>query len=205
MIEKLVELHIVQQLNAGMITKENINVYRYGYTLMFEMLINVIIAFILGYFFHELSVVIFFLFSFIPLRSYCGGYHAPKAWMCVLLSNTFIVGVVLFSGNMYLSSNNKLMFLVEIVCIGLIILMAPIQSPSKKLNENEILLYKKYIKFILVIQVTIEILFFEFGLNKFGNIIIMSHVIQVLALILVPYCGMKKRINFILNSLARRG
>lgn len=196
MIEKLVNLYIVNQLNMGMITKENINVYRYGYTLMFEMLINVIIAFIIGFFFHELSVVTFFLLSFIPLRSYCGGYHAPKAWMCVLLSNTFIIVVILFSENMDLNSNINFMFLVEIVCIGLIILMAPIQSPSKKLNENERILYKKYIRLILVIQLIIEMFFFAFGLNKFGNIIIISHVIQLLALNLALYERIKKKIVF---------
>lgn len=187
MIEKLVELLIIQQLNAGMITKENISVYRYGYTLMIEMSINVLIAFILGYLFHELSVVGFFLFMFIPLRSYCGGFHAPKAWICVILSNTFIVGVILFSANMYLSINNKIIFLLDIVCIVLIILLAPIQSSNKKLNDNEIQLYKKYIKLILIAQTILEIFLFTFDLNKFGNIIIMSHIIQVIALVAARY------------------
>lgn len=197
MIEKLVELLIVKQLNAGMITNENISVYRYGYTLMFETSINVIIAFILGYFFQELLVVSFFLIIFIPLRSYCGGYHAPKAWMCVLLSNSLILGVILFSKNMYLYVNNKLVFLLDIFCIVLIILLAPIQSSAKKLNENEIKLYKKYIKLILITQVVLEMCFFIFELNKFGNIIIMSHIIQVLALAVARYSVKVNKIKLI--------
>jgi accessory gene regulator B len=187
MIERLVELLIVQQLNARMITKENISVYRYGYILMFEMSINVLIAFIIGYFFHELPVVIFFLFIFIPLRSYCGGYHAPKAWICIILSNAFIVCVVLFSRNMNLIIYNKEIFLLEIICIGLITVLAPIQSSAKKLNSNEKQLYKKYIKIILIIQVILEIFFFTFALNKYGYVIIMSHIIQVLALAVAHY------------------
>lgn len=196
MIEKLVELHITRQLNAGMFTKEDISVYRYGYTLMFEASINVLIAFILGYFLHELSGVIFFLFIFIPLRSYCGGYHAPKAWMCVIISNASILGVVLFSGNKYLTTNNKLMFLVELVCIVLIKVLAPKQSSAKKLTDNEVQLYKKYINLILIIQVLFEIFFFSLGLNKYGDIIIMSHIVQVIALIKEYYSDNRKGKSF---------
>lgn len=183
MIEKLVEKLIAQQLNAEMLTKETISVYRYGYTLMVEMSINMLIALIIGYFFHELPIVIFFLLIFIPLRSYCGGYHAPKAWMCIILSNVFILCVVLFSMNVGLSINNEGIFLLEIISLGIITVMAPQQSSAKKLNSNEKQLYKKYIKIILIIQSNLEIFFFIMELNKYGYIIVISHIIQALTLI----------------------
>ncbi len=187
MIDKLVEYFIDQQLKAGMFTNESISVYRYGYTLLFEMVTNMVIAIIIGCFFHELPVVVFFLFNFIPLRSYCGGYHATKAWRCIILSNAFIAFVVLFSSNMYLSINNKVIFLLEIICIGLIMALAPIQSSAKKLNDNEKQIYKKYIKLILIIQIILEIFFLSLGLNKFIYVIISSHIIQALALVTARY------------------
>lgn len=187
MIEKTVKKFIEYQFRIGMISKEDIRIYSYGYTLMLEMLINILISIIIGCFFHELPVVLFFLTCFIPLRSYCGGYHAPKAWICIIMSNTVILSVTLFLKYMHLSISNTELFLFEIILIAFIVKLSPIQSSAKKLNDNEKYIYKKYIRVILIIELILGIILFSFEWKKYGYVIIVSHIVQVLALILARY------------------
>lgn len=78
MILRVVDFILDRQLKNGMISGEDTSVYRYGYTLVLEVMINIIIAIIIGLISGELVSVALFMVMFIPLRSYCGGYHASK-------------------------------------------------------------------------------------------------------------------------------
>ncbi|PXV95626.1 accessory gene regulator B [Lachnotalea glycerini] len=187
MIDKIVNKFIEYQFRVGLISKEDICIYKYGYTLMLEMLINLLIAILIGYFLGELPVVLFFLTCFIPLRSYCGGYHAPKAWLCIILSNTIILSITLIFKYFYLSISSIelfLLFLIEIILIAFIVKLSPVESLTKKLNTNEKNSYKRHIKVILIIELILGIILFGIEWKKYCYAIIITHIVQVFALIL---------------------
>lgn len=186
MILKVVDFILDRQLENGMISKDDTSVYRYGYTLVLEVITNIIIAVIIGLISGELASVVLFLAMFIPLRSYCGGYHASKAWICIILSNTVVAGVVLAVKNLQFAAVYMPLFVVETLCTTIILLLAPIQSNTKKLNDNEKKVYKKYIRFVLIIEVFFALIFFFFfKMNKYGFVIIAAHVVQVISLLAV--------------------
>ena len=186
MILKVVDFILDRQLENGMISGEDTSVYRYGYTLVLEVMINIIIAIMIGLISGELVSVLLFMVMFIPLRSYCGGYHASKTWMCIILSNIAVAGVVLVVKKFQFAVDYIPLLTAEVIGTAVILLLAPIQSEAKKLSDNEKQVYKKYVRFILIIELVFAIIFFLiFKLNKYGLIIIMVHIIQAVSLLAV--------------------
>ncbi|TCL57586.1 accessory gene regulator B [Kineothrix alysoides] len=186
MILKVVHCILNKQIENGMISEEDTSVYQYGYTLVLEVMINIIIAIIIGLISRELTSVALFLMMFIPLRSYCGGYHASEGWICIILSNIIVAAIVLVAKGFHLVMGYMPVLIIEVICAVVILLLAPIQSDAKKLSDKEKQAYKKYIRFILIIELFLALIFFcFFEMNKFGLVIVMAHVVQAVSLLAV--------------------
>ncbi len=186
MILKIVDFIIDRQIENEMIYEDDINVYRYGYTLVLEVMINIMTAIIIGLISGELVGIVLFLIIFIPLRSYCGGYHAPKAWICILLSNTIVAGIVLIIRNLQYIINYLPLLVIEAICASIILIFAPIQSDAKKISNNEWQIYKKYIRYILISELVFALLtILILKSNKYGFIIIAAHATQAVSLLAV--------------------
>ena len=84
MIEKIVNKLLDTQIKSGLLKDETIPIYRYGYTLLIEVTINVILSLVIGFALGEIGIVILFNLIFIPLRGFCGGWHAGKSWLCTM-------------------------------------------------------------------------------------------------------------------------
>lgn len=116
MIEKLVDKIISKQLEENTISTEDINIYRYGYILVYEVFVNIIVAAIIAGISGEWLLVTLFLVIYIPLRSFCGGWHADKFWKCTIYSNVIIV-IMLISKETVMDMNNIwLLFGIFIIC-----------------------------------------------------------------------------------------
>ena len=86
MIEKIVNKLLDTQIKSGLLKNETIPIYRYGYTLLIEVTINVILSLLIGFALGEIGIVILFNLIFIPLRGFCGGWHAGKSWLGTMTS-----------------------------------------------------------------------------------------------------------------------
>lgn len=183
MTEKIFNTFIRKQLEVGLIKEEDISIYRYGYTLMLEMSINIAIAIIIGLLMHEMIMVSLFLIAFIPFRSYAGGYHADKAWKCAILSNVVIITAVLMAN--YMCSYVKIVpFVLMEVVLGIFIFkMAPVQSMNKKLSELEMAYYKKIVLLIYSIETVSGILILLRGYSNIACLFILAHIVVILSLI----------------------
>ena len=95
MIHKITDQMVENQVQKQMINSEEINIYRYGYILVFEVVSNIILALVMGIILRKMDIILFFLFLYIPLRSFCGGWHADKIWKCTLVSNFILLLEVL--------------------------------------------------------------------------------------------------------------
>ena len=87
--------------------------------------------------FSKTKEVIFFLGMYIPLRSFCGGWHADKIWKCTVISNVILLLQVYGIENikMYLSmSGMLLLFFFNMVCVYFI---SPVDTEMKKISQDE--------------------------------------------------------------------
>lgn len=180
MIENLVARFLKFQLKIGTIKEDDINVYQYGYTLAFEVMLNLICSLSLGIMLGIIKEVIFFLCIFIPLRSFSGGYHADKAWKCIILSNLIVVGTVVVSKILFF---NRKLNIVMIVNVLVIALLSPNDSSNRKLDFREKVMYKYLTLVVLIIELIIEIVLIFVRNRIYYNIVLISHIIQAVTLI----------------------
>lgn len=184
MIQKIVDTLIDKQLKNHAMTDEDEKIYRYGYVLLCEVVLNLVIALAIGIVFSKTKAVMFFLGAYIPLRSFCGGWHADKIWKCTVISNVILLVQVYSIENIlkYLSIRGMLViFFLNMVCV---FLAAPVETEMKKISQDEKQIYRRKIKLILVLHLITMIITTLFGVNEFVFSMMFVYIIQNTMLLL---------------------
>ncbi len=184
MIEKFVDKLVNNQLKEKKIPQEEINIYKYGYTLLCEVFLNIIIAIIIGVLSEQLINITLFLVIYIPMRSFCGGWHADKIWKCTIFSNLILVAMVLI--DYQYSSNFKMIVMVIVfgICLAAIFWQAPIDTKSKPISRQEKEVYKKKISIIMLIHTVFIGTALMFGYKSIIFVFTYSYIIQYIMLVL---------------------
>lgn len=143
-----------QLQELGIIRKDEIAIYRYGFDALFTVLLQMISIFILAIVVGNFFETLLFYLAFIPLRIYAGGYHANTRLKCYLLSlaNYFLfsVALVFVPGNIYFA-----LIVCGCVLSSVIVLKyAPIVHRNRKVNDDS----KKRYRTVSVVIGSIEII-----------------------------------------------
>ncbi len=149
MIQKIVDILISKQSQNHTMTDEYEKIYRYGYILLCEVILNLVIALLIGIFFSKTKEIMFFLGIYIPLRSFSGGWHANKIWKCTVISNVILLLQVYSLENLMNQLSIRLMLLIFFLNMICVFFIAPVETEMKKINFEEKQIYKRRIKFIL--------------------------------------------------------
>ena len=148
----------------GVITKDSLEVYVYGFELLLSSLFSITVMVIAGFVMNKNLETIAFLVVFIILRSFTGGYHADTYAKCSITTFSVYSAVMLFST--YIQVGLILYIILLIIGIIVLWLKAPVENPNKELTAQE----KKKHRIISIM------LFFFFcvvgmGLNLFLSVI----------------------------------
>lgn len=82
-------------LKNGIITEDDKDVYDYGsFVFIFNLLI-ILTALAIAFLLKEMKFMIFFLLFFIPLRMFVAGYHRKTPQSCFVVSELFILTIIL--------------------------------------------------------------------------------------------------------------
>lgn len=184
MVQKIVDALVNKQSQNYVMTDEDEKIYRYGYILLCEVFLNLVIALAIGIAFSKTKEVIFFLGMYIPLRSFCGGWHADKIWKCTAISNVILMLQVYSIENikMYLSMSGMLLiFFFNMVCVYFI---SPVDTEMKKISQDEKKIYKRKIKLILVLHMIIAIITVLSDANEFVFSLMFVYIIQNVMLLM---------------------
>lgn len=158
MIQKIVDVLVNKQSKNQVMTDEDEKIYRYGYVLLCEVFLNIIIALAIGIVFSRTKELIFFLSMYIPLRSFCGGWHANKIWKCTVISNAILLLQVYGLEKLlsHLSIGTMLlMFFLNMICIFFI---APVETEMKRISHQEKHIYRRKIKLIFILHLIIMVI-----------------------------------------------
>lgn len=184
MINKIVEALISKQSQNEIITDEDEQIYRYGYILLCEVVLNLAITLVIGIIFSKIKEILFFLCVYIPLRSFCGGWHANKIWKCTIISNAILLLQVYCIENMinFISSEGMLMIcFFNMICVFFI---APIETEKKKISHDERLVFRKKIKVILGLHLITILTTILLDSRQFEFSVLFAYVIQSIMLFL---------------------
>lgn len=147
-ISKLINI----QLKKHMIEKENVDLIEYGYWLLFEIIFNLFFSLLIGLLFRDVKNVVLFMLLYIPLRTYSGGWHANKMWICMIISNVVIAAEELILK--YMIHSVVVWWYLPILFVFIIITVrkSPIDTDAKVLTDKEKIVYKGIIKKIVIIH-----------------------------------------------------
>ena len=125
------------------ISKEQKEVYIYGFTVLFLNILDILIILALGILIERYLDTIVFLMVFGITRQYTGGYHAKTVSKClVVYVLIYLVIMFLSSSNVILVNGAMFQILLCIVYIIAVIIYAPIQNDNKVISNVERKKYK---------------------------------------------------------------
>ena len=150
-------------IQKGVISSDDEDVFLYGVKQGFLMLLNIVTFVLIGLFSGTLIYVTTFLIAVMMLRSFAGGYHASTPMRCYLVSSMMVFVVALLSLHIQI---NQLVLLGLLVILGiLIILLSPVDTTNKRLDELEKKVYKRKATKICIIEVIIALAFLSARIN----------------------------------------
>ena len=165
--------YLVNKMLQKNIVVDDKEIYIYGLNNGIMILINFMTTFFLSFMMQKTFILLFFLVSFIPLRSYCGGIHCKSRILCYLFSNVIIL-LLLNIQNLF--CNNIIIFLlISFVNFIYLFCTKTTGNQTRCLDNCEITRYtkiKRIIPFsIAIIGITlIKINFFIYATALFSSI-----------------------------------
>lgn len=141
------------------IEEEKCEIFAYGLELMMITVFDILAVLILSLFLHRFLETVIYLAAFIPLRIYTGGYHADSALKCFLI---FLCSFVLFVAIISIVPAISYIYIEgSVAVVGLIAVfaLAPIENGNKPLSKEEILVYRKISRCIVITQTLITVVF----------------------------------------------
>ncbi len=184
MIQMIVDALVNKQSQNHIITDEDEKIYRYGYILLCEVALNLVIALVIGIVYSKIKIIMFFLGMYIPLRSFCGGWHADKIWKCTVISNAILLLQVYGLENLLSHLSIRVMLLIFFLNMICIFLMAPVETEMKKISHEEKQIYRRRIKLIFTLHLIIMLIITLGNADEFIFSMMFVYIIQNIMLLL---------------------
>lgn len=183
MLNKLSIFIIERLISADSISKSDKELYTYGGFVFLSNLFYIIIAISFGLIFHCIIQILVFIIVLFFLRSYAGGYHANTELRCEILTTIMLFSTAIIIKLVKQNTSVWLLFL-TFISVLIILILAPLTSSSKPLDDKLIKKNKK-VTFFIVISI---------------SIIILICFIWHINIVLIPCC-----LSFIIESLSLVG
>lgn len=163
--------------------KNNFDLYEYAVYIILSSAFHIITVIALGLCFNLLVESLVFYFSFIAIRKFAGGYHAKTPVRCYLFS--FASNIIILCLVKWLSSINTLfIFIFELLCVVLILLISPLDTENNPLTGQEKKMYRMLTSIITILIFIISSLCFFKGYRNIGSSMICGVVMSALVLLM---------------------
>lgn len=179
MIDRITSAIVETQIKAGFLQDEDRGIYQYGYTLVLETLLNILVGIVIGLVFKAIDTIMIFWLLYIPLRIFCGGWHAEKSWQCLIASNTILVFVIKAETMMIPEISPWFVVLLEILLALVLMILAPVPTKHKPIATKEKPRFKRNCIVILVIELSVSLFVY-----RVRNIIMIAYSVLLISLIM---------------------
>lgn len=140
MLEKVSKSITNSLRKKGIVLDEFADVYQYGFELLLSFLISTGLVIIAGIIVNRFIETLVFLIVFISLRSFTGGFHAMKYWICTV--STFGVYSLVMFVSSYVSVNFYEFYILFLIGSIILYIKAPVENPNKELTKKQKSKYK---------------------------------------------------------------
>ncbi|MGO1468494.1 MAG: accessory gene regulator ArgB-like protein [Tissierella sp.] len=150
----------------GIIEDGEREIYSYGLHQALLIIINIGTAVLIGFLFQRVWEVLIFMVTYIPLRTYGGGYHAKTEMKCYFFSIALIIVSLLLIKVIPIT---KLLIITLCTFSGIIVYtLAPVEDKNKILNYIQINLYRRKTRLILGIETLTVLVLYLLGFKTFS-------------------------------------
>lgn len=141
-----------KMVDRGIVQKEDVELYQYGIENGITVVGNLLASALFGILTGRLGVVLVFLLFYSTLRTYSGGVHCKSKLGCFILS-TLILVVPVFSYEWVMGMVAfPILIAVEIIAIVVVLILSPVESINKPLDDEERKYYKRISHCIVALQ-----------------------------------------------------
>ncbi|MGN1481804.1 accessory gene regulator ArgB-like protein [Porcipelethomonas sp.] len=112
-------------------------IYQYGYEVFISGLIGFVIAGIIGAFMHRFFDALIFLAVFVPVRRFCGGYHADSYLKCNTIFTLIFLTVMIISQIMQRIISFMYLIILLLIYMWAIIEYAPMENSGKPMDDEQ--------------------------------------------------------------------
>lgn len=162
-----------RMVERGIIKEEEQEIYQFGIRNGFIILLNVVTAFLIGLLTAKLPVVAVFTLSFMVLRSYTGGYHSDSRIFCYIGSN-LVLFIPVYTEELFIKTPSMVLALFLILASGIILVLSPMHSRNRKLDEKEQKHFGIRARLITVVQLIILGVLWYAGMTPYAYAVYVS-------------------------------
>lgn len=174
MIKRLADIltkFICSHINAP---PEMADVYRYGFEITISSILNIILVLCCGIIMDDVLASVVYLFVFILIRIFTGGYHATSYLRCnIVMVVSFLLTYALYRVLIGLNTDIRILEAI-LLANGLpIIIFAPVKNPHKELTPKKAKKFRviSIIIYICLSALALAAILFEI---QYGTLIIVT-------------------------------
>ena len=183
MIDKLSDKCVKKLVANGVIDSEDEELYLYGLHIAITQTTFVLYVIFLGITFKCLIESIVLYLAFQTVRKYAGGYHASSPMVCNVISAILLLICIVAMKKLFVIDESILFVLVAIIFSISIIVLSPLDTPEKRLTEQEFIRYKKLSICTTIVLVAFIIVFYIFNIKNVYIPLCFSILLESLLLI----------------------
>jgi len=161
------------------LNEDEAEVVRYGLEIMITKALFAVVIAVIGLMMRCFGESVVFAVSFTLLREYGGGYHAETRKKCFVLS---IMTLVASLSIIKLAENFQILTLpicgIALISAIYILIKAPIDTPNKRFDEDEIKVYGRKARLLTVILLVAALLLWLLKLSDFTFTVLTGIIIQ---------------------------
>lgn len=116
------------------------DVYKYGIEITLSSILNISLILVVSIILGDIVSGMMYLFCIIPIRSYCGGYHAPSYFRCNLYFVLTFLSVYFIARFLECFDHKSVIAFIEVILlisIVPILLFAPVKNQHKILTPDK--------------------------------------------------------------------
>lgn len=151
-MKKIAEKISNKMVDRGIVQKEDAELYQYGIENGITVAGNLLASALFGILTGRLGVVLVFLLFYSTLRTYSGGVHCKSKLGCFILSMMILL-VPIFSYEWVMEMVAfPALFAVGVIAIVVVLVLSPVESINKPLDDEERKYYKRISHCIVALQ-----------------------------------------------------
>ena len=153
---------------------EMADVYRYGFEITISSILNIILVLCCGLIVGDILASVVYLFVFIFLRLFTGGYHATNYLRCnIVMVVSFLLTYALYRVLIDLNADIRILEAILLASILPIIIFAPVKNPHKELTPKKVRKHRviSIVVYIFLSALALTAILFEI---QYGTLIVVT-------------------------------